>query len=91
MTASDLIVTNRCGDGACRDHSVVNGPGDDGSYGENEKGIYFFTTEGVMIETDMNFIYSDAPMSVNAAAVKLNLPADSKPSSVGDASQYGGK
>ena len=52
-------------------NSVVSAPGDDGSYGANEIGIFFFTTEGVMVTTDMRYIVSDAPLAVDAP--KLNV------------------
>jgi hypothetical protein len=51
---------------------VVDAPGDDGSYGANEAGVYFFTVEGVMVTTDMRYIVSDAPLKVDAP--KLNVP-----------------
>lgn len=52
--------------------AVVNAPGDDGSYGANEEGIFFFTTEGVMVTTNLSYIVSDAPLRVEAP--KLNVP-----------------
>lgn len=42
--------------------SVVDAPGDDGSYGPNEPGIFFFTTAGVMVQTDLNYVISDQPI-----------------------------
>lgn len=51
-------------------------PGDDGSYGANESGNFFFTAEGVLVETDLNYLYADAPLPVNAP--KLNGSAPSK-------------
>lgn len=48
-------------------------PGDDGSYGANEPGIFFFTTEGVMVTTDLDYIISDQPIAVGEFNVpKLN-------------------
>jgi hypothetical protein len=52
--------------------SVVSAPGDDGSYGANEAGIFFFTTEGVMVTTDLRYVVADAPLKVDAP--KLNVP-----------------
>jgi hypothetical protein len=54
------------------DRVVVDGPGDDGSYGEDARGQFFFTTEGVMVSTDMRYIVSDAPLAVDAP--RLNVP-----------------
>jgi hypothetical protein len=45
--------------------ATVNAPGDDGSYGANEPGIFFFTTEGVMVTTDLNYIWSDQPLPID--------------------------
>lgn len=56
MTTSDLYI----GNGA-----VVAAPGDDGSYGLNESGIFFFTTEGQMVTTSLDYIWSDNPISVD--------------------------
>jgi hypothetical protein len=51
-------------------------PGDDGSYGVNESGNFFFTAEGVLVETDLTYLYSDAPLPVDAP--KLNAGGPSK-------------
>lgn len=45
--------------------SVVNAPGDDGSYGANEPGIFFFTTEGAMVETNLDYIVADQPLPID--------------------------
>lgn len=71
MTA-DQLMTWVCKDGSCQS-GTVNAPGDDGSYGANEDGIFFFTAEGVMVETSMPYVVSDAPLPVNAP--KLNAKA----------------
>lgn len=42
--------------------------GDDGSYGINEggdRGVFFFTAQGVMVETTLDWVYSDAPLNIN--------------------------
>ena len=44
---------------------VVESAKDDGSYGEGDPGIFFFTTEGAMIETDLNYITSDVPLALD--------------------------
>jgi len=51
-------------------------PGDDGSYGANETGNFFFTAENVLVETDLNYLYADAPLPVNAP--KLNGTSPTK-------------
>ena len=37
----------------------------DGSYGENDNGIFFFTTDGKYIEWTGAYLYSDIPFTVN--------------------------
>jgi predicted small secreted protein len=60
---TDNLVLDQCGADVCP--VVVNAPGDDGSYGANEPGIFFFTTEGVMVTTDLNYIWSDQPLPID--------------------------
>lgn len=38
---------------------------DDGTYGQGDPGIFFFTTDGVMVETSLDYIQSDAPISID--------------------------
>lgn len=70
MTTADLI-SKPCG--SC-DRYVVQGPGDDGSYGPNEDGVFFFTTEGAMVQVSTDYIYSDQPINVGDVP-ELNGPA----------------
>lgn len=70
MTTDQLIV-DACGS-SCADRHVVNAPGDDGSYGPNEPGIFFFTTEGALVETDQPYLYSDQPLGTYVDVPKLN-------------------
>lgn len=44
---------------------AVDGPFDDGTYGEREPGIFFFTAEGAMVHTSLDYIYSTEPLPVN--------------------------
>lgn len=64
MGPMDLILD--CDDGTGCSDTVVEAPGDDGSYGPNEDGIFFFTTEGVMVNWNGQFILSDAPLAIDA-------------------------
>jgi hypothetical protein len=62
---------------------VVDSMGDDGSYGPEEggqNGIFFFTTDGVLVETAMPFVESDAPEKINPDRT-LSYVDGSKPSS----------
>lgn len=65
MTTQELVSY------ACDDHltgcqaQTLSAPGDDGSYGPNEDGVFFFTTEGAMVQVSTEYIYSDQPLAVN--------------------------
>lgn len=72
MTTSELIqryCSDCSGGGAI---ATVPAPGDDGSYGNNERGIFFFTTEGALVETSNEYLYSDQPIPTFASLPKLN-------------------
>lgn len=75
MTASQSIIGHS--QYGSSDGAVIEAPGDDGSYGQEEDGVFFFLTSGVMVTTDMPYIVSDAPLSVNAPS--LNVKATQKP------------
>lgn len=62
---------------------VVDSMGDDGSYGSEEggqNGIFFFTTDNVLVETSMPFVVTDAPEKINPDRT-LSYVDGSKPSS----------
>ena len=43
----------------------------DGSYGENDNGIFFFTTDGNYIEWTGIYLYSDIPFEVDDPVLKV--------------------
>lgn len=43
----------------------------DGSYGENDNGIFFFTTDGKYIEFTGTYLYSDIPFEVDNPILKV--------------------
>ena len=43
----------------------------DGSYGENDSGIFFFTPDGKYIEWTGTYLYSDIPFEVDAPIVQV--------------------
>lgn len=45
--------------------TTVEAPGDDGSYGPNEEGIFFFLANGTMITYSGEYILSDRPLELN--------------------------
>lgn len=44
---------------------AMEAAGDDGSFGPNESGIFFFTTEGVMVTYSGEYVLSDAPLKLS--------------------------
>lgn len=46
-------------------------PDVDGSYGSNDNGIFFFTTDGKYIEWTGTYLYSDIPFVVSDPIVKI--------------------
>lgn len=45
----------------------------DGSYGENDAGIFFFTVDGKYIEWTGTYLYSDIPFTVNDPILKMEV------------------
>lgn len=43
----------------------------DGSYGENDNGIFFFTPDGKYVEWTGTYLYSDIPFEVDDPVVKI--------------------
>ena len=43
----------------------------DGSYGENDSGIFFFTPDGKYIEWSGDYLYSDIPMHVDSPILQI--------------------
>lgn len=50
----------------------------DGSYGENDNGIFFFTPNGNYIEWTGEYLYSDIPFEVDKPTVRYEVNADGK-------------
>jgi len=75
MTTDQLIVRKCNNSGDCT-WGTVNAPGDDGSYGPNEDGIFFFTTEGAYVSTNLDYVWSDQPLPIDVP--RLNAPAGAK-------------
>ena len=45
--------------------NILDSAKDDGTYGVGDPGIFFFTTDGVMVETSLDYIQSDAPLAID--------------------------
>lgn len=45
--------------------NVLDSAQDDGTYGTGDPGIFFYTTEGIMVTTSLDHIQSDAPLPID--------------------------
>ena len=45
---------------------------DDNTYGEGDPGVFFFTTEGAMVVTNLDYLYADQPIAAAIDVPKLN-------------------
>lgn len=61
MAPMDVIV-DPCGSSYCP--MVVEAAGDDGSYGPNEEGIFFFLQNGTMVTYSGEYILTDKPLEL---------------------------
>jgi hypothetical protein len=45
--------------------NVVDSAKDDGTYGPGDPGIFFFTTDGMMVETSLDYVVTDRPTNLD--------------------------
>lgn len=62
LTTPQQIVSGS--DGVVHYNQVLESPDFDGSYGKNADGIFFFTTEGVYVEWQGEYLWSDQPLKL---------------------------
>jgi hypothetical protein len=82
-TGSQLTNTNLPVYSGSSGISTVDSMGDDGSYGPNEggnNGVFFFTTNGGLIEYNGIWNYSDIPLTLTSKPL-ITVDANAKPSS----------
>jgi hypothetical protein len=63
-TMSQLTNTQQTWEASRDNDTIVDSIGDDGSFGPNEPGAFFFTTNGTMVQTTLDYVYSDQPLSI---------------------------
>jgi hypothetical protein len=56
------------------DGYVLDSAKDDGTYGDGDPGIFFFTTDGVMVETSLDYIMSDSPIAIDVPRLGGSAP-----------------
>lgn len=57
-------VIRRCIAGGCESF-VLDSAQDDGTYGAGDPGVFFFLADGTMVETDLDYLSSDAPLAID--------------------------
>lgn len=72
-TAAQLTPTDDIADPCSSSYCpmVVQGPTDDGSFGGDEGGIYFYTDTGVEIQWNGRWLLTDAPMEIKTPTLTL--------------------
>lgn len=50
--------------------NVLDSAKDDGTYGVGDPGIFFFTTDDVMVETSLDYIQSDQPLAIDVPRLR---------------------
>jgi len=68
LTPTDSIV-DPCTSSYCP--TVVQGPTDDGSFGGDEGGIYFFTDTGMEVQWNGRWLVTDEPMTIKTPSLTL--------------------
>jgi hypothetical protein len=63
LTAMERI--ERVSAGGTTQVVTLESPDQDGSYGENAKAVFFFTTEGVYVEWKGDYLWADQPLKVS--------------------------
>lgn len=61
--APELEIVDPCGSSYCP--TVVDSAADDGTYGAGDPGIFFFTSDDIMVVTSLDYIQSDQPIAID--------------------------
>lgn len=88
LSTTDMFRKADCGQYDCDE--TVGAPMDDGTWGPSEDAIFFFTTDGVMVQHNGDYVLADAPLNITSTPI-LVYNENSEPTSVGDEGRYGGQ
>jgi hypothetical protein len=72
---------SECHGERCNGAVIRQAPGDDGSYGPNETGVFFFTTENVLVTWSGLYLETDAPLKITSAPTLVYDASNAKPTS----------
>jgi len=73
MNPSDELTNDLSDCSGCFESQVLQSAGDDGAFGEAEDGVFFFTTNGTMIQvSEDDYFYSDQPITLGQELVDLD-------------------
>jgi hypothetical protein len=50
---------------------ILDSAKDDGTYGDGDPGIFFFTADGIMVETSLDYVVSDAPLAIDVPRLEV--------------------
>jgi hypothetical protein len=80
IVADQACLDNCWGSSSCDKsgcYFTVEAPDQDGSYGENDNGVFFFTTEGAYVEWHGDYLVSDFALSLSTPAeLVINLKSN---------------
>lgn len=91
-TSSQLTTSTQIIDGCGSGEYCAFGfeaPMDDATWGPSEDAIFFFTTDGVMVQWNGPYVLADSPLDMTSKPL-LVYNEGSKPTSVADEGSYGG-
>jgi len=71
LTTSQQVACQSPDSSADKGCVVVDSPDLDGSYGKNPEGIFFFATNGAMVEWAGNYMYSDQPLNLTTKPILI--------------------
>ena len=61
--APEQEIVDPCASSYCP--QVLDSAQDDGTFGAGDPGIFFFTADGTMVATSLDYIQSDAPLAID--------------------------
>lgn len=77
MTPMEQLV-ERPGGAQTRQWMTLEAPDQDGSYGKNVEGVFFFTTEGVYVEWKGDYLWCDQPLKISQPPELIQVVEEKK-------------